>query len=58
MLFKGKKLKFIILVFISGTHHWMLSVNFNRDFMVLLALQFVAFQPVVQEILETHNNGK
>ena len=26
--------------------------------MVLLALQFVAFQPAVQEILENYNTGK
>ena len=30
----------------------------NRDLMVLLALQFVAFQPAIQEILENHNTGK
>ena len=30
----------------------------NRDLMVLLALQFVTFQPAIQEILENRNTGK
>ena len=49
---------------------WLLSSEFilcsskrkNWSFIVLvvilLALQFVAFQPAIQEILENHNTGK
>ena len=54
-----QNLKFVLyLVVISGTHHSMLSVNFTRDCMVILALRFVAEQPAIQEMLESQNAGK
>ena len=45
-----QNLKFMLyLVLISGTHHSMLSVNFIRDCMVILALRFVAEQPTASQ---------
>jgi len=45
-----QNLKFMLyLVLISGTHHSMLSVNFTRDCMVILALRFVAEQPAASQ---------
>ena len=58
MLLKKKKLKFMPLVDISGTHHCTVSVNFNRDCMVMLALKFLSFQPAIEEMLESQNAGK
>ena len=49
---KRKNWSFIVLVVISELS------TLNGDLMVLLALQFVAFQPAIQEILENHNTGK
>ena len=58
MLFKEKKRSLLFWWSIPELITVCYLSTFNRDFMVFLALQFVAFQLAVQNILENQNTGK